>query len=97
MKSFLEIDFFELPAGIRHWDTCSKTKKFEGRRVCYSCQRQQLPKQKKGTKRPINLFIVLPKTSSPINFIVTVQRQSQRKFIESNALQLLRDFLTTGP
>jgi hypothetical protein len=81
MKSFLEIDFFEIPAGIRCpicWDTCSKTRKFEGRRVCYSCQSQQLPKFKKGTKRPINRFIVPPKTSSPINFIITIQRYNRK-------------------
>jgi hypothetical protein len=100
MKSYLEVDFFEIPAGIRCpicWDTCSKTIKCEGRRVCYTCQKGQLPKLKKGMKRPINLFILPPTTSSPINFIVTVQRQSQHKDISSKALQLLQDFTTTCP
>ncbi len=100
MKSFMEVDFFELEAGIRCpicWDTCCLSRKFEGRRVCRTCKDGKFPKFKKGMKRPINLFILPPITSSPVNFIITIQRQSQQAKISSGALQLLRDFVTTCP
>jgi hypothetical protein len=96
----MEVDFFELEAGIRCpicWDTVSLTRKFEGKRVCRSCKDGNFPKFKKGIKRPINLFILPPITSLPINIIITIQRQSVHTKIPSGALQLLQDFVTTCP
>jgi hypothetical protein len=47
--------------------------------VCFICARQQLPLRKHGLKTQINLFIVPPKTLSPINLIVTGLRNSKKK------------------
>jgi hypothetical protein len=46
-------------------------------------------------KKPFSLFVLPPSSAKPINFILTVQRQSQSTTIPAEALQLLHEFIET--
>ncbi|EFX69926.1 hypothetical protein DAPPUDRAFT_113205 [Daphnia pulex] len=108
MQTFLESDFFELPAGIRCpncWSFCYTTAKSRVKRTttpttnnreCLSCAKGCIPTMIQNRKKPINLFVVPPFTSTPTNFIITIQRQSRKNTIGAEALQLLRDFISTN-
>jgi hypothetical protein len=97
MKSFMEADFYTLPVGLKCSNclaSCSITRNMNGKKVCLSCARGTLHKNAKKTNSD-SLFVVPPRTAKPINYILTVQRQSQSAKIPAEALQLLHDFIKT--
>jgi hypothetical protein len=97
MKSFMKADFYHLPVGLTCSNclgSCSITRNVNGKRVCISCARGSLHKNAKKTNSD-SLFVLPPRTAKPINYILTVQRQSQKTTIPAEALKLLHDFIKT--
>jgi hypothetical protein len=87
---------YDLPAGLKCsncYGCCSRTINLNGKRVCKPCARRTLHKNTKN--KLFSLFVLPPRTAKPINFILTVQRQSQSTKIPAEALQLLHEFIKT--